>query len=631
MGDGWENVNLNWSVGQTVQVRIVETTPMLLGPPTSLQATTQNENVMLTWELPANSDPTTLPVNEYEVRISTDGGTTWEYGWREFFDSGPGEENRNGVTFGSNRADVYYILSYGTEYTFEVRALGGDGSGDAASVTLVLDIITPLSRRTPQVRDAIVAAVPDVNSANNVTKEHLAAITSLSIWGRDITELRVEDFLDLPALKTLGISGTKLTSLPRFIFDNLPSLTELYLGGNNDLNELPWRIFDNLTALKKLYLNENGMPSLRSGVFDNLTVLEELGLGGNDLRSLPSGIFDNLTVLKKLNMSYNELVSLRSGVFDNNTALTELHLYYNDLNSLPSGIFDNNTALTTLTIWRNNLSSLSAGIFDNNIALTNLSIGFNNFSSLPSGIFEKLTNLIGLGLLGNQFRSLPNGIFKGLPTLTSLNVSQNPVDPLPLTVSLEKVADGQFKAIAPTGAPIDIVLPIRVTHGSINGGATMLTIPAGSVGSDTLTVTSTSEFAVSADIGRLPSLPNNHTGYTLVKSADLPLVLTELGGQVFTSVGSRTPQVRDAIVAAVPGVNSASDVTEAHLGTITSLDLSNTSITALKAGDFDGLTALTNLNLRDNDLSSLPPGVFDGLTALTTLYLHEKRFDLVAC
>ena len=525
-GDGWENVNLNWSVGQTVQVRIVETTPMLLGPPTSLQATTQNENVMLTWELPANSDPTTLPVNEYEVRISTDGGTTWEYGWGEFSDSGPGEENRNGVTIGSNRTDVYYILSYGTEYTFEVRALGGDGSGDAASVTLVLDIITPLSRRTPQVRDAIVAAVPDVNSANNVTKEHLAAITSLSIRGRDITELRVEDFLDLPALKTLGISGTKLTSLPRFIFDNLPSLTELYLGGNNDLNELPWRIFDNLTALKKLYLNENGMPSLRSGVFDNLTVLEELGLGGNDLRSLPSGIFDNLTVLKKLNMSYNELVSLRSGVFDNNTALTELHLYYNDLNSLPSGIFDNNTALTTLTIWRNNLSSLSAGIFDNNTALTNLSIGFNNFSSLPSGIFEKLTNLIGLGLLGNQFRSLPDGIFKGLSSLTSINVSQNPVEPLPLTVSLEKVADDQFKAVAPAGALFDIVLPLTVTNGSISGGATTLTIPAGNVESETLTVTRTPGTSddITVDIGTLPGLPTNHSGYTLVKSDDLPLI-----------------------------------------------------------------------------------------------------------
>ena len=420
--------------------------------------------------------------------------------------------------------ETHRTLANTNQHEIRVMAVDTEGNWFTSNFTLeegvVQEIIIPLSDRTPQVRDAIVAAVPGVNSANDVTAAHLAAITSLSIRGSAITALRSGDFDGLTALITLSVGGTKLSSLPAGIFDNLPTLTELYLGGNNDLNSLPSGIFDNLTTLKKLYLNENGMPSLRSGVFDNLTVLEELGLGGNDLRSLPSGIFDNLTVLKKLNMSYNELVSLRSGIFDNNTALTELHLYYNDLRSLRSGVFDNNTALTTLTIWENNLSSLSAGIFDNNTALTNLSIGFNNFSSLPSGIFEKLTNLIGLGLLGNQFRSLPNGIFKGLPTLTSLNVSQNPVDPLLLTVSLEKVADGQFKAVALTGAPFEIVLPLSVTDGSISGGATSLTIPAGSVESETLTVTRTpgTNGAVSVWIGPLPSLPANHTGYRLAKA-----------------------------------------------------------------------------------------------------------------
>ena len=415
--------------------------------------------------------------------------------------------------------ETHRTLANTNQHEIRVMAVDTEGNWFTSNFTLeegvVQEIIIPLSDRTPQVRDAIVAAVPGVNSANDVTAAHLAAITSLSIRGSAITALRSGDFDGLTALITLSVGGTKLSSLPAGIFDNLPTLTELYLGGNNDLNTLPSGIFDNLTALKKLYLNENGMPSLRSGVFDNLTVLEELGLGGNDLRSLPSGIFDNLTVLKKLNMSYNELVSLRSGVFDNNTALT------------------------TLTIWENNLSSLSAGIFDNNTVLTNLSIGFNNFSSLPSGIFEKLTNLIGLGLLGNQFRSLPNGIFKGLPTLTSLNVSQNPVDPLLLTVSLEKVADGQFKAVALTGAPFEIVLPLSVTDGSISGGATSLTIPVGSVESETLTVTRTpgTNGAVSVGIGPLPSLPANHTGYRLAKATgefNRLIIFDDLSEQVWS-------------------------------------------------------------------------------------------------
>ena len=60
-------------------------------------------------------------------------------------------------------------------------------------------------------------------------------------------------------------------------------------------------------------------------------------------------------------------------------------------------------------------------------------------------------------------------------------------------------------------------------------------------------------------------------------------------------VSERTPQVRDAIVAAVPGVNSANDVTEAHLAAITGIDITPGS--SVKAGDFDGLTGLTTFGL----------------------------------
>ena len=107
-----------------------------------------------------------------------------------------------------------------------------------------------------------------------------------------------------------------------------------------------------------------------------------------------------------------------------------------------------------------------------------------------------------------------------------------------------------------------------------------------------------------------------------LKSADLPLAFPELGGAVFTSVCDRTPQVRDAIVAAVSGVSNCRNVTEAHLAAITILDLQRKGITALKAGDFDGLNSLIRLWLRYNELSTLPVGIFDGLTSLTTLYLN---------
>ena len=62
----------------------------------------------------------------------------------------------------------------------------------------------------------------------------------------------------------------------------------------------------------------------------------------------------------------------------------------------------------------------------------------------------------------------------GLSKLTEIDLRGNAVNPLLLTVSLVKVGDGQFKVVAPAGAPFDTVLPIRVENGSIAGGATTL-------------------------------------------------------------------------------------------------------------------------------------------------------------
>ena len=118
-------------------------------------------------------------------------------------------------------------------------------------------------------------------------------------------------------------------------------------------------------------------------------------------------------------------------------------------------------------------------------------------------------------------------MFYGLTSLDTLYLHENTIDSLEMTVSLEKVAGrgfGAFRAIAPTAAPFDMRLPIRITNGRIVGGATALTIPQGSVESETFTVIRTpgTNAAVTADIGTFPRLPERHSGYALLKSTDLP-------------------------------------------------------------------------------------------------------------
>ena len=465
-------------------------------------------------------------------------------------------------------------------------------------------------------------------------------------------------------------------------------------------------------------------------------------------------------------------------------------------------------------------------------AITALDLRAAGISALQSGDFSGMTGLADLNLYGNQLSSLPDAIFEGLTALTTLRLGGNTVAPMPIPISLEKVGDGQFKATTSTGAPFDIVLPIRATNGSITDGVTTLTISKGSTESGTLTVSRTADTtaAVTADIGTLPGLPLNHYGYVLSKSEVLPLeVVSPLNaapvftdgdtttrtiaentgsgvnigtaisatdanndtlmyslsgpdadafdiepatGQLKTSavldfetkssysvtitvsdgsltdtitatvrvsdandvpvftdgtstlrivaentdanmsigspvsatdtdgdtltyrlsgldanafdiepttgqlktkatldyemkrvytvtitvsdgsltdtitviidiidindtvitatllpVGDRTQQVQDAIVATIPDANTASEVTDAHLAMITTLNLRAAGISALQSGDFSGMTRLTDLNLYDNTLSSLPVGIFEGLTALTTLRLGGNFVD----
>ena len=393
--------------------------------------------------------------------------------------------------------------------------------------------VTPVSDRTPQVRDAIVAAagVP----ANQVTEAHLAAITSLDLGLKKITSLKAGDFDGLNNLTVLYLPNNKLSTLPSGIFDNLTQLTRLLLG-NNELSTLPSDIFNNLTQLTRLDLWSNEFSTLPSGIFNNLTQLTDLSLRYNQLSTLPSGIFDDLTQLTWLWLGENELSTLPSDIFDNLTQLIWLYLPENELSTLPSGIFDNLTQLKALLLGRNQLSTLSSDIFDNLTQLGAVHLDNNELSTLPSDIFDNLTQLESLLLNENQLSTLPSGIFAGLTKLTILRLQGNAVDPLPLPVSLEAVGNGAFKAVASTGAPFDIVLPLVVANGSLTTGATTITIDTGQVESDVLTVNRTpgTSGAVTVNIGVLPGIPTdvdnrynllNHQGYALVKSGTLPLVV----------------------------------------------------------------------------------------------------------
>ncbi len=273
-----------------------------------------------------------------------------------------------------------------------------------------------------------------------------------------------------------------------------------------------------LALITNLNLSDQNITALKAGDLDGLTALNSLALYRNNLSQLPADLFSGLSSLNRLDLGNNALSSLPADLFAELSSLEWLSLSFNQLSSLPAGIFSGLSALRTLNLSYNKLSNLPADTFSELSSLNTLNLSSNQLRDLPTDIFSGLPSLNWLSLSFNELSSLPAGIFSDISSLRSFYLGNNAVN-LSIAVSLEQIEDNQFKAIVPTGAPFNIVLPLSVVNGTIDGGATTIEIPAGSVESQPLTVTRTpgTSDPIAVDIVILPALPTGHYGYSLLE------------------------------------------------------------------------------------------------------------------
>ena len=116
-------------------------------------------------------------------------------------------------------------------------------------------------------------------------------------------------------------------------------------------------------------------------------------------------------------------------------------------------------------------------------------------------------------------------------------------------------------------------------------------------------------------------------GTGLMVACGVLLISTAAATAIAQGVCNRTPQVRDKLVEEA-GVSQCENVTSEHLARVTSIHL--VDVSALRPGDFEGLTSLGSLFLSAKFSEFLAPGGFQRLDFAEAAQSDWKSADLLA-
>ncbi|KJE88508.1 hypothetical protein CAOG_000156 [Capsaspora owczarzaki ATCC 30864] len=274
-----------------------------------------------------------------------------------------------------------------------------------------------------------------------------------------------ELFAKMPALSTLYMAQTRVTSLAPNAFAGLSNLTTLALWGTG-ITSFPDHAFAQLSSLQSLSLHSVPVTTIAASAFSGLTSLTSLTLDVHLLTSLPTNVFQDLTSLRDLDMSrgpYGVGICF-TGVFQSLTELSTLHMNWGEPCALHTHAFTGLSALETLNLY-GPVDSIADNVFEplpslkslNLIVLPNLTLASNAYSGLQElptlslkltqlnapifEMFSALHALTTLDLSASQFSVLPSHAFAALPQLTNLYLGNGAWDPVISSVASDAFSD----------------------------------------------------------------------------------------------------------------------------------------------------------------------------------------------
>ncbi|MYJ73728.1 MAG: hypothetical protein F4089_00960, partial [Gammaproteobacteria bacterium] len=174
---------------------------------------------------------------------------------------------------------------------------------------------------------------------------------------------------------------------------------------------------------------------------------------------------------------------LQTGDLQGLTGVIDIRLYDNGLATLPPGAFADMGKLRYLYVNDNEIGELQANPFDGAGNLQNLQLNDNNLSQLPAEVF--------LGLGG----------------LNRLELQDNPGAPFTVTLEWSRLRDFSVAAGVREGAPFDMRADVSVAGGT--SSADSVTVSAGAITSDPVTITPDGSGPVRVAFASVPAVPDD--------------------------------------------------------------------------------------------------------------------------
>uniref|UniRef100_A0A3Q2ZW99 Leucine-rich repeat-containing G-protein coupled receptor 4 n=1 Tax=Kryptolebias marmoratus TaxID=37003 RepID=A0A3Q2ZW99_KRYMA len=187
----------------------------------------------------------------------------------------------------------------------------------------------------------------------------LPKLKELGFHSNNIASIPEGAFHNNPLLRTIHLYDNPLSFVGASAFQNLSDLHSLMLRGASLMEEFP--ILTATNNLESLTLSGTKISSIPTDLCEDLKLLRTLDLSYNEINQLPS--FQGCSLLQEISIQHNHIQQIERDTFRGLSALRILDLSRNEIRVIHRDAFLTLSALTNLDLSMNSLSGIpTAGL-----------------------------------------------------------------------------------------------------------------------------------------------------------------------------------------------------------------------------------------------------------------------------